>query len=335
MAARSRPYAIALAVAVAVVVVQALLVPLFAGLASDLAPRDLPVVVAGPAGAAEELAARLSAAGPGWFEVDQVGDAGAADRALRDREAYAAFVLGPEGPTLHTASAASPVVAQLLSQAAAELGGGDQMPVVDVVPTGAGDPRGAGFSAGFLPLLLTSVAAGALLLIPRGWRARLVGLGGYAVLAGLVGTLVLQTWLGVLPGGYLPVAAVVALLALASSAAVTGLGAVLGAPGAGLGALLGFLLGNPLSGVAAAPELLPQPWGQLGQLLPPGAGGTLLRSVAWFDGAGSIAALWTLVAWAVLGLVLVAVGRASVVLPARARGDDRHRGAAMIHGPGS
>jgi hypothetical protein len=45
---------------------------------------------------------------------------------------------------------------------------------------------------------------------------------------------------------------------------VTGLGALLGVPGVGLGAFLLFQVGNSLGGVAAAPELLPQPWGALG-----------------------------------------------------------------------
>ena len=93
---------------------------------------------------------------------------------------------------------------------------------------------------------------------------------------------------------------------------MTGLSRCSGAPGIGLGVLLVFLFGNPISAVAAAPELLPQPWGMIGQLLPPGAGATLLRSAAFFDGAGSAAPLWTLVAWAAVGLVLVAVGRTPV-----------------------
>jgi hypothetical protein len=46
------------------------------------------------------------------------------------------------------------------------------------------------------------------------------------------------------------------------------------------------LIGNPFSGVGTGPELLPQPVGAIGQLLPPGAGGNLLRSTAFFDGAG-------------------------------------------------
>lgn len=318
-AARSRAGAAALAVAVGVVAVQALLVPLFAGLAANLAPRDLPVVVAGPPASAEQFAAGLQARRPGAFEVSLVPDEAAADRALRDRDAYGAFLLGPGGPSVHTASAASPVVAQLLAESAAATGDG-AVAVVDVVPTGTDDPRGAGLAAGFLPLLMTSIAAGVLVLLVPGWRARLAGLVGYAVLAGVVATLLLQGWLGVIGGAYLPVAAAMTLVVLSVSAPVAGLGAVLGAPGAGLGALVVFLVGNPLSAVAAAPELLPQPWGQVGQFLPPGAGSTLLRSAAWFDGAGATAPLWTLVGWALAGLALAWAGRAALAVPGR-RGD--------------
>jgi hypothetical protein len=82
-------------------------------------------------------------------------------------------------------------------------------------------------------------------------------------------------------------AAAIGLFALAASAAVAGLGSVLGYPGIGLGALLVFLVGNPLSAVSSAPELLPEPWGQVGQWLPVGAGGAALRSAAYFDWAGA------------------------------------------------
>jgi hypothetical protein len=311
---RPSPIGLALLIAAGVVVVQALLVSLFSGVAANTEPRDLPVVVTGPAPAAEGFATQLEQARPGAFDVTQVADAAAADQALRDREAYAAFVLGPDGASLRTASAASPAVAQLLTQAAAELGDGQPVPVVDVVPGSPDDPRGAGFGAGFLPLALTSMLAGiALAVAVRGWWPRLVGLIGYAVLAGLVGAAVLQSWLGVLDGDFLTNAAVIGLFALAAAAAVAGLGAVLGGAGIGLGVLLVFLVGNPLSAASAAPELLPQPWGEIGQWLPVGAGATLLRSVAWFDGAGATQQLWVLVGWAVLGLVLVLVGRRRIL----------------------
>ena len=54
-----------------------------------------------------------------------------------------------------------------------------------------------------------------------------------------------------------------------------------------LGALIALLLGNPLSGLTSAPELLPSGWGAFGQWLPQGANATLLRSTAFFDGAGA------------------------------------------------
>jgi hypothetical protein len=102
---------------------------------------------------------------------------------------------------------------------------------------------------------------------------------------------------------------VMALFALAVAGTVAGLGALLDRAGLALGALVVFLVGNALSGVGSAPELLPQPWGEVGQWLPIGAGGTLLRSVAYFDGHGGAAALTVLTAYAIVGLVLVAAGR--------------------------
>jgi hypothetical protein len=307
-----RPLALAVLIAVGVVLAQALLIPLFAAPAANLAPRDLPVVVAGPAPAVEAVASRLKAAEPDAFEITAMPDAGAADAALRDRDAYAAFVVEPTGVTLHTASGGGPVVAQLLTQAATQLGTANGQPVrvVDVVPGAPDDPRGGGFAAGFLPLALTAMLAGiALALHARGRWAGLTGVVTFGVLAGLVGATVLQTWLGVIGGEFLLNAAAIGLFATAVAGTLAGLGALLGRPGIGLGALLVFLVGNPLSAVAAAPELLPQPWGAIGQYLPIGAGGTLLRSTAFFDGAGAAPAVWVLAAYAVVGLALVLVAR--------------------------
>jgi len=319
------PRATALAVALAVVVVafQALLVPLFAGPAAGIAPRDLPLAVAGPEPAATQLADQLRTARPGAFDLRVVPDA---DAAIRAREVYGAIVLGADGPTLHIASAAGPTVAALLTQATAEFGRGAPMPVVDVVPTDPDDPRGAAFGAGFLPLAITGLLAGVLtFLLVKRRAARFVALGTFAVLAGLAGAVVQQAWLGVLPGDYLAVAAVLGLFALAVSATVAGLAAALDRAGLALGALIVFLVGNALSGVSSAAELLPQPWGAVGQALPIGAGSTLLRSVAYFDGNGAGSALTVLCAYAIGGLVLVAAGR---------RGLTRPTGEVATEGPG-
>jgi hypothetical protein len=307
---RPTPLALGVLIALAVVALQALLLPLFTGPAAHIAPRDLPIAVAGPPPAATGLAAQLAAERPGAFDVTVVEDAAAADDAIKDRQVYGAIVLGPAGPSVHVASAASPTVSTLLTQAAAQLGSGQPVPVRDVVATDPDDPRGAGFSAGFLPLAVTSLLAGVLIFLAvRRRGARIAALGAYAVLAGLAGAAVLHYWLGTLPGNYLADAGVVGLFALAVAGTVAGLGALLGRPGLALGALLVFLVGNALSGVSSAPELLPQPWGAFGQLLPIGAGGTLLRSVAYFDGHGGAAAVTVLAAYAIGGLILVAAGR--------------------------
>ena len=328
MAQKPRPpLLVAVLIGIGIVVAQALLVPLFAAPAANIGPRDLPVVVAGPAPAADGVAARLQQAEPGAFEITRAADAAAADQILRDHDAYAAFVAGPSGLAVHTASGASPTVAQLVGQAAT----GMQATVTDVVPGSPDDPRGAGFAAGFLPLALTAMGAGiGLALLVRSRWARAAGVLTVGVLGGAVGPLILQEWLGVLTGDYLRNAAGIALFAAAVSGLVCGLGAALGRPGIGLGVLTVFLVGNPLSAVSAAPELLPQPWGEVGQWLPVGAGGTLLRSTAFFDGAGGAGPAWVLAAYAVVGLALALVGRVGIKAPADVEREIRQPAVATV-----
>jgi hypothetical protein len=300
---RRNALALGVLIAVAVVALQALLIPLFAAPAANLAPRDLPVAVAGPPQVAQQLATQH----PGAFKITTVPDAAAADTAIRNRDVYGAILVTATGPEVHVASAASPTVAQLLTQAAAGIG--PSVPVRDVVPVDPDDPRGAGFGAGFLPLAITSLIAGILIFFFVQRRAaRLVALVAFGALAGLAGGAVLVGWLAILPGDYLAVSAVLGLVTLAISATVTGLAAVVDRGGLALGAAVLFLVGNALSGIASAPELLPQPWGEVGQWLPIGAGGTLLRSVAYFDGNGGSFPVTVLSAYAIGGLLLTLIG---------------------------
>ncbi|WP_354639480.1 ABC transporter permease [Kitasatospora camelliae] len=292
-----------LAVCLAAPVLVALALWAFAWPAARLAPRDLPLGVAGPAAATAPLEQRL-ADHHGAFELHHYADADEARTAIEHREVYGALVVTPAGPELLTASAAGPAAAQLLqTAAAAQSPGGTPVPVTDVVPAPSADPRGAVLGAGLLPLVLAGVAAGALVTVLglRGGRA-VAALAGAAVLAGLVAVAVAHGWLGALTGGWGAEAGVLALTVLAVGATVAGTAALVGPAGIGLGALVMVLLGNPFSGVVSAPELLPAPVGAIGQQLPPGAGGTLLRSVSYFDGAGAGRPLLTLTLWALLGL---------------------------------
>lgn len=101
----------------------------------------------------------------------------------------------------------------------------------------------------------------------RGARAAGTLLGA-AALAGIVGASLAHSWLGVFAGDWWAEAGVLGLTVLAIGAAIAGLAALIGKPGIGVGALTMILLGNPFSGVASAPELLPAPVGALGQWLP-------------------------------------------------------------------
>lgn len=272
-----------------------------------LEPRDLPLGVAGPAQAVAPVHAQLEQR-EGAFDVHTYADEAAARAAIEEREIYGAVVASPEGPRLLTASAAGPAVAQLLTEAVGEQSG-KAMPVEDVVPLPEADPRGSALSASVMPMALAGIAIGGAVTMfgLRGTRAVAAVLGAAAGV-GLVAAAIAHSWLGALDGGWWAEAGSFALAALAGGATVAGLAALLGTGGIGLGALLMMLLGNPFSGVSTAPELLPEPAATIGQLLPPGAGGQLLRSVAYFDGSAAGPPLAVLAAWSALGLALIWLG---------------------------
>ncbi|MGA4846989.1 ABC transporter permease [Streptomyces sp. G5(2025)] len=296
-------------VAVLVPALVALALWAFAWPAARTAPHDLPLGVAGPSAAAGPIAQRLEQR-EGAFEVRRYADEAAARSAIEGRTVYGAVVATPQGPKLLTATAASPVVAQFLEQAVREQAPeGTRVPVVDVVPAPAADPRGSALGSSVLPLAIAGVAAGALVTLRglRGVRA-VRALVVAAVLVGAVAAALTHSWLGVLIGNWWAEAGVLGLSMLAVSATVAGLGALLGPAGVGVGGLTMVLLGNPFSGVTSAPRLLPEPVGAIGQLLPPGAGGSLLRSVSFFDGAQATTPALTLGAWGVLGLTGVLLG---------------------------
>jgi hypothetical protein len=276
---------------VALLALQAVLVLLFVAPARDPQPHRLPVGVVGSAPAPRG----------DTFEVHRYSDADAARAAIREREVYGA--VAPAERRVLVASAASPVVAQ----AVAELGRG--MQVEDVVPIAAGDPRGAALNGLFLPLMIATFPLAMLLgrlRLPR-WRALAV-VAGFSALSGLALTALLRA-MDALPGPYLAVAGVAALVVAAVALTAAGLFRVLGPAGLALAAVLFVVVGNQGSGNATAPELLPGFWRVAGQLLPPGAGGQALRDVAYFDGHALLAPALVLAAWALLGATLVLAGR--------------------------
>ncbi|MFB6612997.1 ABC transporter permease [Streptomyces sp. NPDC085524] len=275
--------------------------------------HDVPIAVAGPAPAVERITSVLDQRFPDGFEVTDVADTAAAERLIRDREVYGAIDLSSGTPQVITASAASTAVAQTLNSIATALvqaqDTGPAAAARDLVPLPADDPRGTGLAAGALPLVMGGLVAA--LLLPRLLRGsvrRVTGALAFAVTGGLAVAAILQFWFGSLDGSYWANCGAIALTVAAVSLTVLGLESLLGYIGFGLGAATMMLIGNPLSGTATAPEMLPGWSGTLGQLLPPGAGGQLLRSSAFFDGYGATRSATVLAAWLTLGLVLCLAG---------------------------
>jgi hypothetical protein len=281
----------------------------FAWPAARSAPRDLPVAVAGPEQAVSQVGAGLEKAMPGGFEITAVADRASAVQLIENRDVYGAIVLDPAQPEVLTASAGGPAVAQILVQLASKLSPDHPAKVTDVVPLPSEDPRGTGLAAGALPLVIGGILAAVMLTRFVGSGAkRMVGAVAFAVAGGLALGAVLQFWLGSFEGNYFANSGVIALSIAATSLTLLGLEWLFGMAGLGAGAAVMMLLGNPLSGLTSAPEMLPSGWGAFGQLLPPGAAGTALRSVSFFDGAGSGSAFVVLSAWFALGLFLCGLG---------------------------
>ena len=232
-------------------------------------------------------------------------------------------------------------MATLLTTAGEEAGRGTAagrdvaVRVVDVVPADPRDPQGIVLDAAFLPLVIIGSIGGVMTWVAgrdgrRAGHPQAVVLLVKSALVGLVAVGIVQGWLGAIPGDWVTNAAVISLTVVAISSAVCGLGMLLGPPGVALGGLLMVFVGNPFSGVSSAPQLLPSPAGALGQILPPGAGASLLRSSAFFHGYGSGADLVVLAAWAACGLAAVLAGGA--VRRRRAAAAGKHVEVAMEPG---
>jgi hypothetical protein len=284
----------------------------FAYPATNQAPRHLPIVVAGPPAAVAQVEARLDAEDGDAFDVVAVADRDAAVAEVLDRQAYGAIVLGPQGPAeVLTASAASPVVAQLLTQLSQGLSGSvppPAVPVTDVAPTPAEDPRGAGLAAGSLPLTIGGILTGSLMaLLVRGASRQLVGAVTAAALGAAVAVAVLHGWFGSLAGNAGAEWAAIAGGVMAIALVLIGMHALFGRTGLIVADLALVLLGNPLSAATSAPELLPTGWSTIGRWMPLGATVDLLRGISGFDGAGTAPAALALAAWAGLGLSMLAV----------------------------
>lgn len=294
-----------LTIAIAVVAIA------FALPASRSKPRDVPIGAAGPQAATSQIAERLHQQAPGAFSVTYYPGEDALREAILNRNVYGGIAFGPQGPILLTATGGSPAVAQLLTQIGNGIaaGTGTTLHTEDLAPPTGQDPRGTGLAASALPITLAGMlpAVALVLVLRREVWTRLIAAIVFSAVAGITVAALLQYVFGSTDSNFWGVAAGLTLGIAAAGLFVLGLGSLFGKVGLAVGAALALLLGNPLSGLTAAPEMLPAGWGQLGQLLPQGATATLLRSTAYFGGAGADLAIAVLSCWVLAGLTLVII----------------------------
>ena len=274
-----------LRLAAAVVTLQVVYVFFFVFPGHEPKPNGLQIGTVGTQSQVAEAERQVDGVLPGVDGV-RFGTAREARRAVQDREIYGAFVFSPDGKEqVLTAPAASFTVSSSLTQAAVQA----QAEPVEVVPLTDGDPRGTVFNLLIVPLVVTGLLGAQLaylLIKDSPVRHRLPIVGGVAALSGLAIATLVGPVLGALPGTLSLVAAAFALTVFGLLTIGGGLIRLLGPAGLAIGFAIFLMIGNPAAGAATAPALLPSPWAEVGQALPPGALASALRSIAYFDGAG-------------------------------------------------
>lgn len=276
-------------------------------------PSGVPVAVSAPEPMVQQITQGIEQkAGDAAPEIIVMDSSDAVRTAVLEREAVGGLVVTPEGATAFTASGNGAPYVQLIDGIANSLEvQGMTVERTDLAPTSPEDPQATGLALLGLPLafggIISAVVATFLF---RGSKWTKIGvLTGIAVLGALVATWMLHTVYGTLTGSFGLEWLAISAGILATSMLTAGLGALIGARGVGLGAVLTIFLANPLSGLSTGPWLLPAGWSTLGQWMPIGATGHLVRSLSFFDGAGVGAAWWVLALWIVTGLVLLLVAR--------------------------
>ncbi|VTY09161.1 ABC transporter permease [Rothia mucilaginosa] len=179
-----------------------------------------------------------------------------------------------------------------------------------VVPLSESDSSGTGLTIAAFPLVIGGILGGVLSLnlIKGTWR-RFATATLYAVIAGALTALILSTWFGFIPGDFATLWAAFAATYLATASFMIGMGALLvPAAGLGLGVVVTMFIGNPISGASMPSAFLPGAWGQIGQMMVPGASSTLLRSIAYFPEAATSGQWLVLGSWIAFGLLAGVIG---------------------------
>ena len=179
-----------------------------------------------------------------------------------------------------------------------------------VVPLSESDSSGTGLAIAAFPLVIGGILGGSFsALRVNGTWCRFATATLYAVIGGALTALILSTWFGFIPGDFATLWAAFGATYLATAFFIVGVGA-LSSPliGLAVGAVITMFIGNPISGASMPSVFLPGVWGQIGQMLVPGASSTLLRSIAYFPEAAMSDQWLVLGSWIAFGLLAGVIG---------------------------
>lgn len=179
-----------------------------------------------------------------------------------------------------------------------------------VVPLSESDSSGTGLAIAAFPLVIGGILGGSFsALRVNGTWCRFATATLYAVIGGALTALILSTWFGFIPGDFATLWAAFGATYLATAFFIVGVGA-LSSPliGLAVGAVITMFIGNPISGASMPSVFLPGAWGQIGQMLVPGASSTLLRSIAYFPEAATSGQWLVLGSWIAFGLLAGVIG---------------------------
>lgn len=179
-----------------------------------------------------------------------------------------------------------------------------------VVPLSESDSSGSGIAIAAFPLVIGGILGGSFsaLRVNGTWR-RFATATLYAVIGGALTALILNVWFGMIPGDFATLWAAFGATYLATASFIVGVSA-LASPmaGLGVGAVVTMFIGNPISGASMPSAFLPGAWGQIGQMMVPGASSTLLRSIAYFPEAATSDQWLVLGSWIAFGLLAGVIG---------------------------
>lgn len=179
-----------------------------------------------------------------------------------------------------------------------------------VVPLSDSDTSGSGIAISAFPLVIGGILGGSFsaLRVNGTWR-RFATATLYAVIGGALTALILNVWFGLIPGDFATLWVAFGATYLATASFIVGVSA-LSSPlaGLGLGAVVTMFIGNPISGATMPSVFLPGAWGQIGQMLVPGASSTLLRSIAYFPEVATSDQWLVLGSWIAFGLLAGVIG---------------------------